>query len=63
MPGQDSAIKDLTKTFDLPRGIDRQLTPNALGANHRPGRQAGKARGAVPGGQEFVSANLPFHRW
>jgi hypothetical protein len=31
MPGQDSAIKDLTKTFDLPRGIDRQLIPKLSG--------------------------------
>ena len=42
MPGQDSAIKDLTKTFDLPRGIDRQLTPNAFGANRARAGKLGK---------------------
>src|SRR4029077_1578176 len=51
MPGQDCAITDLTKTFDLPRG-------HGSTTNCRPGRRAAKARGAVPAGQGFVFANL-----
>src|SRR6266567_7848034 len=51
MPGQDCAVTDLTKTFDLPRG--NRSTPNC-----RPRRRAAKARGAVPAGQGFVFANL-----
>jgi hypothetical protein len=30
MPGQDSAIKDLTKTFDLPRGNKSTTNPESL---------------------------------
>src|SRR5204863_1224134 len=55
MPGQGDGITDLTKTFDSPRG-SRSTT------NCRPGRQAGKVRGAVSAGQGFVSANLRFPR-
>src|SRR4029077_4338064 len=54
MPGQDCAVTDLTKTFDLPRG-------HGSTTNCRPGRRAAKARGAVPAGQGFVFANL-LHR-
>src|SRR4029453_3938965 len=51
MPGQDDGITDLTKTFDWPHG-------NGSTTNCRPGRRAGKARGAVPAGQGFLSVNL-----
>lgn len=55
MPGQDYAVTDLTKTFDLPRG-------SGSTTNCRPGRRAAKVRGAVPAGQELVFANLLRHR-
>jgi hypothetical protein len=51
MPGQVCAVKDLTKTFDLP--------PRAGSTTKcRLRQRAGKARGAVPAGQGFVFANL-----
>src|SRR5206468_12181406 len=56
MPGQDCAVTDLTKTFDLPRGYGSTT-------NCRPRRRAAKARGAVPAGQGFVFANLLCPRY
>ena len=60
MPGQDSAIKDLTKTFDLPRGIGATTNPEILSGLIV--AQAGRLRKFVELSPEVKNLFLQIYR-
>jgi hypothetical protein len=61
MPGQDSAIKDLTKTFDLPRGIGATTNPEILSGLIV--AQAGRLRKFVELSPEVKNLFLQIYRF
>jgi hypothetical protein len=60
MPGQDNAIKDLTKTFDLPRGIGATTNPEILSGLIV--AQAGRLRKFVELSPEVKNLFLQIYR-
>ena len=61
MPGQDSAIKDLTKTFDLPRDIGATTNPEILSGLIV--TQAGRLRKFVELSPEVKNLFLQIYRF